>query len=560
MRLLQRNAEVTTRYGGGFVQSIDGVAGGTRGGRPVDWFFYVNGHRGRRRAPRRPRCATATASGGTTTTGSAADGVPAVVGSVPRAVHARPRRQAPAGARGVHRPATRAACTTVRDALVELRRAPPPRGGAAVGAGRARRCACSSGRGRALRGDRAAQRLEKGPGEPAASTRASPRDGRSIALLDARGAHGAHARRRQRAWSPRRGSRARQPVWVVTGHRRRRGRAPPPARSSEGALRRPLRRRGRRRAGRWRCRTAAGATGDLPPPRQPAARRARRRRRRRGACALAAAALAAEHPLVLVALAGRGARGARPRARRRRARSRGSPRCACRSRSLVALDQPVRRARGADGLRRASARSRRSASVDLTVEALVYGVVLGAAARRRSSPPSRCFTAAVDPDEVLRLFRRVSFRSRAGRGAGHAARAGARRATRGGMAEARRCRPSRGRARARVAVLRAVAAGALDRALDVAATLEVRGYGAARRARGRRRPAVVAPRPRVRRLGGRARRADSRCSRDRRDRGASTAYPALDVDAGAGGGRSRRGGRSLVVALAPFADRRGIER
>ncbi|MGZ4268929.1 MAG: DUF4430 domain-containing protein [Solirubrobacteraceae bacterium] len=43
MRLLQRNAKVTTRYGGGFVQSIDGLAGGTSHGQPVDWFFYVNG-------------------------------------------------------------------------------------------------------------------------------------------------------------------------------------------------------------------------------------------------------------------------------------------------------------------------------------------------------------------------------------------------------------------------------------------------------------------------------------------------------------------------------------
>lgn len=43
MRLLQRNARVTTRYGGGFVESVDGVAGGSQGGRPVDWFFYVNG-------------------------------------------------------------------------------------------------------------------------------------------------------------------------------------------------------------------------------------------------------------------------------------------------------------------------------------------------------------------------------------------------------------------------------------------------------------------------------------------------------------------------------------
>jgi energy-coupling factor transport system permease protein len=37
-------------------------------------------------------------------------------------------------------------------------------------------------------------------------------------------------------------------------------------------------------------------------------------------------------------------------------------------------------------------------------------------------------------------------------------------------------------------VLRAVAGGALDRALDVAATLEVRGYGSARRGSGQGRP------------------------------------------------------------------------
>jgi Domain of unknown function (DUF4430) len=43
LRVLDRSAEVDTRYGGGFVQSIDGVAGGTSGGRRSDWFFYVNG-------------------------------------------------------------------------------------------------------------------------------------------------------------------------------------------------------------------------------------------------------------------------------------------------------------------------------------------------------------------------------------------------------------------------------------------------------------------------------------------------------------------------------------
>jgi hypothetical protein len=43
MRMLQKDFDVTTRYGGGFVQSINGIAGGHQNGQPVDWFFYVNG-------------------------------------------------------------------------------------------------------------------------------------------------------------------------------------------------------------------------------------------------------------------------------------------------------------------------------------------------------------------------------------------------------------------------------------------------------------------------------------------------------------------------------------
>jgi hypothetical protein len=43
MRVLQRSFKVTTRYGGGFVQSIDGLAGNAAGPEPVDWFYYVNG-------------------------------------------------------------------------------------------------------------------------------------------------------------------------------------------------------------------------------------------------------------------------------------------------------------------------------------------------------------------------------------------------------------------------------------------------------------------------------------------------------------------------------------
>lgn len=42
MRFLQAHVKTTTRYGGGFVQSIDGLAGGGRGGRH-DWFYFVNG-------------------------------------------------------------------------------------------------------------------------------------------------------------------------------------------------------------------------------------------------------------------------------------------------------------------------------------------------------------------------------------------------------------------------------------------------------------------------------------------------------------------------------------
>lgn len=43
IRALDREAEITTRFGGGFVQSIDGIEGGTAGGRSSDWFFFVNG-------------------------------------------------------------------------------------------------------------------------------------------------------------------------------------------------------------------------------------------------------------------------------------------------------------------------------------------------------------------------------------------------------------------------------------------------------------------------------------------------------------------------------------
>lgn len=122
---------------------------------------------------------------------------------------------------------------------------------------------------------------------------------------------------------------------------------------------------------------------------------------------------------------------------------------------------------------------------DVTLEATVYGGVLGLRAALLILVGA-LYTLAVDPDRVLVLFRRVSFRSALT--ATLATRIvpvllrDARRLT-----EAQRCRP--GPPPGRLTLMRAGTAGALDRALDVAAALEVRGYGAARR----RAPAARAP-------------------------------------------------------------------
>ncbi len=43
MRVLDREAEIETRFGGGFVSSIEGLTEAAEDGRRYDWFFYVNG-------------------------------------------------------------------------------------------------------------------------------------------------------------------------------------------------------------------------------------------------------------------------------------------------------------------------------------------------------------------------------------------------------------------------------------------------------------------------------------------------------------------------------------
>ncbi len=54
MRLLQRSFDVQTRFGGNFVQEIDGISGGREGGKKVDWFYYVNGIEASEGAGERP--------------------------------------------------------------------------------------------------------------------------------------------------------------------------------------------------------------------------------------------------------------------------------------------------------------------------------------------------------------------------------------------------------------------------------------------------------------------------------------------------------------------------
>jgi energy-coupling factor transport system permease protein len=113
---------------------------------------------------------------------------------------------------------------------------------------------------------------------------------------------------------------------------------------------------------------------------------------------------------------------------------------------------------------------------DLTLEAVAYGGVIALKVTLLILITSLA-GLAVDPDELLRIFRRLSFRSALT----------ATLATRmlpvlaadsQRLAEAQRTRPggAPGGARGRVALISAVVGGSLDRAMDVAATLEVRGF------------------------------------------------------------------------------------
>jgi energy-coupling factor transport system permease protein len=304
---------------------------------------------------------------------------------------------------------------------------------------------------------------------------------------------------RRRAASTRASSTAGESSSCSTSSAGRDARAPAPGSSPRRAARRAAglvrhrhrrRRRRRRRAGLQRGHArrhfAVAVVNDiaeplplrpqrreLPAPREPAARGAREHRAAYCA-ALVLAALLTNQPLILgalglaVALAGR---------RGRRAARRPLALLLDADGVLVVVVNALVSRNGLTVLARFGDWGP-FGQVDPTLEALCYGAVVGLelvviiAACALAS-------AAVDPDEVLRSLRRVSFQLGADRDARDAD---------GAAARARRAADRRGAAlarpgAARVAVMRAITANALDRALDVAATLEVRGYGAARGAR-----------------------------------------------------------------------------
>jgi Domain of unknown function (DUF4430) len=183
MGLLLRNDKVATKYGGGFVQSIDGISAGKEaGGDPLDWFYYVNGIEASKGA-----AATNVHPGDHVWWDlhdwSQTDDVPAVVGSFPEpflnGVEGKrlPVRVECADAQG-------GPCRTV---TARLRALGVPAAVAAIGSGaEPDALQVVVGRWTAVHGDPSVQSIERGPRANGVYARFAT-NGRTLTLLDASG-------------------------------------------------------------------------------------------------------------------------------------------------------------------------------------------------------------------------------------------------------------------------------------------------------------------------------------------------------------------------------------
>jgi len=215
MRVTQRNAKVGTRFGGEFVQSIEGVAGGRGDGRPVDWFIYVNGLQSDQGA------GAIDVRGGDRVWWDHHDwavtpDIPAVVGSFPEPFLHGTNGTAPAAVRVRCADTNSAACGDVADELEQLGLNNVTTTGLDAGAGAAGALALFVGPWSALRGRVAeAREIEFGPRASGVFARFED-TGTRLEVLDERGrvarplgiGSGLIAATRE-------GDRA--PVWFVTG-------------------------------------------------------------------------------------------------------------------------------------------------------------------------------------------------------------------------------------------------------------------------------------------------------------------------------------------------------
>jgi hypothetical protein len=213
IRLLERRAKVETRYGGRFVNAIEGLRSETGGGRRKDWFYFVNGIEADVGAAEK-RLHTGDRIWWDYRDWSAAMRVPAVVGSFPE-----PFRNGSDGKRfPVRIDCAPGAAKTCRDVAERLDRAGVGASTAAIGAAAGKEVLrLVVGPWEEVRRDSAVRQIEDGPKESGVFARLGPGPGGlELELLDSAG-QGARALAAGAGLVAATRFAEQQPTWVVTG-------------------------------------------------------------------------------------------------------------------------------------------------------------------------------------------------------------------------------------------------------------------------------------------------------------------------------------------------------